>query len=1322
MKRLLSIIALVVACQASATNIWYVSRSAAPGGDGSSEAPFQSIQSAIAEASEDDIVKVGPGTYDQDEIDDGYMKSRVVITKRLTLEATGRKDETFIVGRKSSAADGYGDDAVRCIYAGNFGATIKGFTIAGGGVASTDDSPKGSGGGVCGVDGAKDSVWVVDCVISNCVGVRGGAMRAATAFRSLIVGNSRVGLGNGAAGRDAAFYNCVITGNKPLNQPLLHNCNVVNCTVFGNATGSLWSGAYVRNSLFFKNVGTTADLLDARNNVMDVAETDFSARDDGKGHVVADNAVNVSSYQVRSPFAEDLRPFVGTEAATAGASDKMKIYGVAVPEDYLYVDFLGHDIPREGTICAGAVQGLAEPPTSGGIALNGVDGFKVFGSPMQVNGLWAYPKAYPAQIHLTAKDIAAKHVFAYWVSSDTQANWRAPEMDDSFYVLPPATAGELLPVGIRVATDDWVRYVDPDPAKGDDANNSGKTADKPFRTLQKAADSLTGSYVNCVVYCSAGDYGEDQGSTLCNGNDRRLVKNDAKWYVRFKGAGKGRSVISGRADSQTGACGETDTCGGVYLGGSCILQGFTLKDCYGRVGGGDLGYGGAGVVGAANTRISDCRFDNCNGDKGAIGFYCGYARCEFLNSAGQTSCFRGVSWFVNCLFDGNGGGTQGVIQEGPAYNCTLRANATNTKNYAGGLSLRNSIITHCMESSSGGKLSDCIVWDTGYFATTTGFTKVDPKFVSAADLRILGSSPALTLGGTIADAYLLYCSGDLLGRPMNFSASGAVTVGCYQYPVSVLTVAEPVYGTVTPSGSVAVDAGESVEFSYAVDADHPRQQIGYWAGGEFLPSVGGKATYTAPAAGEPAVTIPFAVAFETNWYVNANAVDDSGDGFTPETAKKTLRAVMEDCAVIAGDTVHAAAGDYDEGLMATPTGDYTTSNRVCIASSVTLVADDGPAVTKIVGQASPNPYNADSYGRGPCAARCAYLATGSRLVGFTVTGGRTDNSQTGDNLYSSGGGLYCVNAAESAVALVENCTITANYGVRGGGTYAGKFVNCRFGNNVGNGAQGEDSRIAYHYGCIFTPSVGNRNVMAPNCVEQCVFAPNTCVYGGAPTYKGCVFLQTTLKEGVAAGTKMEDCVYLAGSKFEEYVNAGTITTTRCFAVTSAADLRLDANYVPQKGSPLIDRGPEGAVSASYRGLDNRQSQRVYNGRIDIGANEYDWRADFGALLGVTVEAASPEVTAQTAALRVPADSSLQVSWQPPVGKKASFDAQVTGTGLLAVTHNDAPLAALTAADGRQTVKFRAAGENVLDFAFADGTGYADVGNFMNSPGMLLLLR
>ena len=282
------------------------------------------------------------------------------------------------------------------------------------------------------------------------------------------------------------------------------------------------------------------------------------------------------------------------------------------------------------------------------------------------------------------------------------------------------------------------------------------------------------------------------------------------------------------------------------------------------------------------------------------------------------------------------------------------------------------------------------------------------------------------------------------------------------------------------------------------------------------------------------------------------------------------------------------------------------------------------------------------------------MANNSRLVGFTVTGGRTDISQTGDNLYSSGGGIYVRNAAENIVGTVVNCTIRNNYGYRGGGSYAGKFVNCRFAGNLGNGAQGEDCRIAYCYGCVFEANVTKRNVMAANVIEQCTFGPNTSIYGTSnKTLKGCLFLMQDLGTG---SLTLDHCAYVDSGDIADKIAAGTFAAVDCVKVSSAADFLLDG-YVPTAGSPLVDAGPTATAADACGGFDNRMNQRIYNGRVDIGANEYDWRPVYSQRLGCfcsEVCSASPAVTDTGTFLRIPNGESVQVKWGAiPSGKAKS---------------------------------------------------------------------
>ena len=74
------------------------------------------IQAAVVCAAMNDTVKVAEGVYQDENAYGDSVKACVVITKNLTLIATGAKDKTHIVGRHADTSTGIGEGAVRCVY------------------------------------------------------------------------------------------------------------------------------------------------------------------------------------------------------------------------------------------------------------------------------------------------------------------------------------------------------------------------------------------------------------------------------------------------------------------------------------------------------------------------------------------------------------------------------------------------------------------------------------------------------------------------------------------------------------------------------------------------------------------------------------------------------------------------------------------------------------------------------------------------------------------------------------------------------------------------------------------------------------------------------------------------------------------------------------------------------------------------------------------------------------------------------------------------------------------------------------------------------
>ena len=1322
-------------------------------GNGSESSPFGTIQYAADTASPGDTILVAPGIYDKGGKSNGFGMNRVFIEKRLTIRATGKKEETHIVGAHDAGGnEGIGPDAVRCIgvttNSVNLADTIiEGFTIRDGAafsnVASLHSSAVAGGGFyapkmACGV-------YLVGCVVSNCVSRNGGGIYGGVAVRSLITDCTCLNMGS--AGRECGFWNSIIIGNNKSNTAC-EGCYAVNTTIVGNNSGrAIYDGGKYRNCIITCNSPTASAGNGSANNA------------DTKGSTIAvpnecpacEGAVlDASPYQIMAPVLGDFRVVKGSAAETSGRAEYMDNSSVSVPSHLKYVDYNGNPIPQTGTIMAGCMQETAAP-AAGAISLFRQNAYSVLGIPNKVDGLWIYPESYPTQIQIRA-DGQSNPVFAYGfgygsIGVDSYKGRRAPQMDDSIYVMPPPDVSSVITVKVYLATAQY--YVNPDPSIGSDSNN-GRSPGSPFRTLKKACETVSsGAY--SIVHAAAGTYGSSsQGdcSTAKGYRFRFAHAKSATTYVRFKGAGADRCFIEGEPDEEDPTVANTSYrgCGsnavaGVYMSAPGVVQGFTFRNCYAALkdGTADSYDGGAIYVENSEGIVADCIVTNCFAKRGACGFGgIAFERCRFRDCYGWNGVFRSTRYWSSCLIDGCTG-YYGVCYEASqvgVVGCTGVMRSPACTLVASSIPVYNSILVRS-PSDANGSFKGSVLWRwNSYPAGATGFITEDPLFMSDDDRRVLAISPAVSAGAAPAECgeYYAYATTDVDGRPLAF-VDGAPVPGCHQRTVTTVTVAAPPAGTLSNVGTNAVEAGASLAVELTPGAK-PRRFLGFEVNGELAQTPSASLVLTAPAAGQQGIAYNVNALYDTNFYVNAVAGDNSRDGLTPETAKKTLQAVFEDCEILEGDCVHAAEGDYCEGTMANAALDSNhtgcTTNRVVVPDGVTLMADGDRALTIIRGRAAVS--GGDEYGRGPGGLRCVFLEKRARLVGFTVTDGSVGSTGTTSGDDTTGGGVLCrVNTPGNADASwVEDCVVTNCAGYRGGGGFGCNFVRCLLvGNKARMGAAGRQIAL---YGCIVRDSVGtignctgDRGVEAPCRIENCTFGPGErCYeYSSAPrTIVNSVFLDTNAKFIPQTGVQLvaSNCYFAAGAIQSDKMELVTFCGG---GVVPAEDLSFDAEMRPIRGSCVaVDGGLNEIVSPLLAGkTDALGGQRIYNGVVDAGAIECDWRSAYAATLGgaAAVDMASPTVTNGVGAVCLIDGSELAATWLKGAGIRGVVQARVDGEGTLDILRNGEPFVSVAAADSLKKFTFTASGADSLRFAFS-GSGHAELLPFATRPGFTFSLR
>ena len=1387
MKRELVLASALIGMSAFAGEL-YVDRSGADGA-------YTSINAAIGAAADGDTIWVKPGVYDNEpaanaEAPEAYpdVPAVVYVTKPVKIIATDPDpSKTAIVGRFDpetkdvSGKKGAGPNAVRCVRfsSGAKAALLKGFTIRDGACYAWNDPQDedwGQPGGVAGRTGVGMKFWVTDCVISNCVGYRGGLIRKGNYVRCRF--SDGIGLAGQAVGRDMALMSCLVTRSTGTGV-VMDGTVIVNTTFvdmdaipFNNGNGSIPFYNCVITSCKEDRTaepkkGTAfCTLLPYPELILDQTDCVNQVDDDIPFPLIA-------------PLRGDFRLRTGTKACGIGLAKWIAEKVPAVPEDLadlvaLYIDMGGQAIPSEGAINPGCYQETVEARTGVLQVSSSAASKRVScdGHCGQVPMLYA-SGTEPSETFKVAEQPGELPAFMCKIGD----YYRYPDMDGFFRIQPPPV-GQNVTNALTVSTREyWV-----DPTNGVDgavADGYG-TAENPFKTLQHpcnlaAANGYTFIHAAAGVYDEGGaTYSTDPADMTNYHTNRVCIMSYRNAYV--KGAGRGKSFIVGKKD--TTSPGASKGMGPAAV--RCVLndydtygcvQGFTLRESYADYSSSNADSrrfsGGFFCAMQLNSRqhvLADCEIaGDGQAFRGAIAYGGSLVRCVVhgYRADGQWGGSIRLASVENCVFfDNDWGSDNAPNPDSPFFGCTLTSDISSPVN-AGNANLR---LENCLVQAGGSskraattalsKVKNTIMWWYEAVSGSDSLYLADPKFASTADrdYRLKTTSPALSLGfKPLADDWMQVQT-DVNGKP-RLRLNGCIVPGAVQDAVEIVTAIVPKAGSVDKEGDAVVEPGESVTVNFTKD-ESTHKMLGVLVDDELEEGVTSY-TYTAKpspfaADGTPVAPVTVAALYQTNWYVNANvdpskgAVgDDTNNGQTPETPWRTLAKLqaMKD-AFWAGDVVHAAAGDYNDLTVETTVtpakvaGQDQLPSRVEVPENVTLIADEGPEVTFITGVRGP------SSGTGAGAVRCAAIANGARLERFTLRNGGTFNDGNEGDQQCGGGVLATyVSKYPDACGIVADCIITNCAACRGGAVRGGRAVNCRILGCRATACAPAGSWSAF-FGCYINDCLGSSQLMRESFfVGNCTFGPTQQSGGGSAVnelqanYGGvvnCVFLNKITALNKSAN-HYKSCKFL---KMDDSVDR-TGLDADCEEFDSAEAFGLD----PMSGRPLsktagvVDAGA-GTIPANYggealfAGADIDGVQRVYNGGMDAGCYEFDWRGEYAKLIGQKVVKVDPQVVETPDGVLVKDGTLVYAFPENGTGRKARYAVpfEVTGTGVLSVFDSGVGLGEYTSVDGPVKLEFKNADAAHL-MAFSYVPGMADAGGalltqatYIPPPGFLLMLR
>lgn len=308
----------------------------------------------------------------------------------------------------------------------------------------------------------------------------------------------------------------------------------------------------------------------------------------------------------------------------------------------------------------------------------------------------------------------------------------------------------------------------------------------------------------------------------------------------------------------------------------------------------------------------------------------------------------------------------------------------------------------------------------------------------------------------------------------------------------------------------------------------------------------------------------------TTYFTDASKEDDSGDGLSWNTAKRTIQAAVD--LGQAGDTVLVTNGVYSEGDRATPGGLF--GNRLVITNGVRVKSVNGAGATVIQGSGS-------EYFDTPYAVRCVFISDGI-IEGFTLQGGAAVAHWTSPDQRDKSGGCLNMGTA-TAASEARNCVIADGAAYDGGGVWGGRLVNCLIRNCNAYYPAGADGCTLVN--CTVT---GNGGWSASGGARGCAIT-NSIIYGNngyeSPNCHSC---------SVSCSCSDPDNYGM----FNE--SDGVIFADPLFGDAANGDFTL------QSASPCVNAGSNLYVAAN---VDLDGVPRIQGDAVDLGAYEFVVHSD-----------------------------------------------------------------------------------------------------------------